>query len=133
MPALLNDSRMRSRLPTFWATACVFISCEWPDVMANSPSRATILGESPAPMKSQKAALPAAVAMPMPDGPPFTSLMRSVVSACPASERMPRSLACANSGSSARPLSSSSVASAPAPRRKPRQSIGSMAISGSTW
>jgi hypothetical protein len=34
-------------------------------------------------MTSQKAALPAAVAMPIPDGPPFTSLVRSVVSAWP--------------------------------------------------
>ena len=41
---------------------------------------------------SQNAALPAAVAIPMPEGPPFTSLVRSVLSACPASARIPRLL-----------------------------------------
>ena len=39
--------------------------------MANSPSIAMILRLSGAPTMSQKAALPAEVAMPMPDGPPF--------------------------------------------------------------
>ena len=123
---------MRSRLPTRCATAWVLNSWEWPEVMANSPSSATIFGASPAPMKSQNAALPAAVAMPMPDGPPFTSLMRSVVSECPARERMPRTLAWAKSGSSARPASSSSVFNACAPRRKPSASMASMATCGST-
>ena len=132
MPALLYESRMRSRLPTCWATAWVFSSCECPEVIANSPSRATTFGDGPAPMKSQKAALPAAVAMPMPDGPPLTSLVRSVVSECPASERMPRSPAWAKSGSPSTPASASSVASAPAPRRKPRQSMDSIATAGST-
>ena len=37
-------------------------------------------------MKSQNAALPAAVAMPMPDGPPLTSLVTSVDSMCPDSD-----------------------------------------------
>ena len=46
---------------------------------------------------SQNAALPAAVAMPTPDGPPLTSLVTSVDSMWPESARMPRPLACANS------------------------------------
>ena len=99
---------------------------------ANSPSMAITLGFAiGAPMKSQKAALPAALAMPTPEGPPLTSLVRSQVSEWPDSERMPRSLACAKSGSSARPRSARSVFSAPAPRRKPRASIDSMEVFGS--
>ena len=52
----------------------------------------------PAPTMSQNAALPAAVAMPIPEGPPFTSLVTSVLSACPDKARMPRSLAWAKRG-----------------------------------
>ena len=59
--------------------------------------------ESTAPTMSQNAALPAAVATPTPDGPPFTSLVTSMLSAWPDSALMPRSLAWANSGSSLRP------------------------------
>ena len=44
-----------------------------------------------APTISQNAALPAEVAMPTPDGPPFTSLVTSMLSAWPASALMPRS------------------------------------------
>ena len=132
MPALFIDSSTRSRLPTCMATACVFSSWAWPSVMANSPSMLSTFRLSGAPMKFQNAALPAAVAMPMPDGPPFTSLVTSVVSECPARARMPRSPACANSGWSSSPLSFRSVARAPAPRRKPRASIGRMASPGST-
>ena len=58
---------------------------------------------------SQNAALPAAVAMPTPEGPPLTSLVTSVDSMWPDSARMPRPFACANSGWSASPLSWSSV------------------------
>ena len=70
--------------------------------MANSPSIAIIFRLSGAPTISQNAALPAAVAMPMPEGPPFTSFVRSVVSEWPASERIPRIFACAIAGWSAR-------------------------------
>ena len=99
MPALLSEKKMRSRLPACTAIACVFSSCACPAHIANSPSKATIFGESmSAPRKSQKAALPAAVARPTPDGPPLTSLVTSVDSMWPDSARMPRPLACANSG-----------------------------------
>ena len=82
MPALLSEIITRSRLPTFIASACVFSSCAWPSVIANSPSKAMIFGPPmPAPTTSQKAALPAAVATPTPDGPPFTSLVTSMLSA----------------------------------------------------
>ena len=74
--------------------AWVFSSCAWPAHMANSPSKAMIFGEPiGAPTMSQKAALPAAVAMPTPDGPPLTSLVTSVDSMCPDSARMPRPFA----------------------------------------
>ena len=44
MPALLSEIITRSRLPTFIASACVFSSCAWPSVIANSPSNAMIFG-----------------------------------------------------------------------------------------
>src|SRR5579884_2288617 len=68
------------------------------DALPISPSSAITFGDSGAPATSQKAAFPAAVAMPMPEGPPFTSLVQSVLSACPERARMPRPLACANRG-----------------------------------
>ena len=84
--------------------AWVFSSWAWPAHIANSPSKATTLGTpAGAPMTSQNAALPAAVAIPIPDGPPLTSFVTSVDSMCPDSARMPRPLACANSGWSASP------------------------------
>lgn len=46
-----------------------------------------------APMTSQNAAFPAAVAIPTPDGPPLTSLVTSMDSMCPDSARMPRPFA----------------------------------------
>ena len=79
MPALLSENITRRRLPTFSASACVLSSCAWPSDIANSPSNAMTFGDSiGAPTMSQNAALPAAVAMPMPDGPPLTSLVTSM-------------------------------------------------------
>ena len=122
---------MRSRLPTCWATAAVFISCEWPEVIANSPSMAIIFRLSGAPTMSQKAALPAEVAMPIPDGPPLTSLVRSVVSECPARDLMPLMAACDMSGWSTRSLSWRIVSRAPLPRLNPSASMDSIEVSGS--
>ena len=48
MPALLSEIITRSRLPTFSASACVFSSCAWPSVIANSPSKAMIFGAADA-------------------------------------------------------------------------------------
>ncbi len=99
MPALLSEKKTRRRLPVWSAMACVFSSCAWPAHMANSPSKATIFGRPiGAPTMSQNAALPAAVAMPTPEGPPLTSLVTSVDSMCPDSARMPRPFACAKRG-----------------------------------
>ena len=124
---------MRRRFPTWSAMAWVFSSWAWPAHIANSPSKAMTLGDpGGAPMKSQNAALPAAVAMPMPEGPPLTSFVTSVDSMCPDSERMPRPFAWANSAWSASPWSASRVLSAPAPRRKPSASTDSIASSGAT-
>ena len=100
--------------------------------MANSPSMARILRLSGAPIMSQKAALPAAVAIPMPEGPPLTSLVTSVVSAWPARYLMPRILAWAIKGWSSRLFCSNRFFNAPDPRRNPKASMDSMAISGST-
>ena len=91
MPALLSENITRSRLPTLSARACVFSSCACPEQRANSPSKAMTFGAfTDAPMTSQNAALPAASAMPTPEGPPFTSFVRSVDSMWPDSARMPR-------------------------------------------
>ena len=104
MPALLSDRKIRSRLPTCSAMAWVLISCAWPSVIANSPSKAMIFGVPiGAPMMSQKAAFPAAVAIPTPEGPPLTSLVTSMDSMCPDRARIPRPLAWANSGWSVSP------------------------------
>ena len=79
MPALLSDRKIRSRLPTCIAMAWVLSSWACPSVIANSPSNAMIFGvPMGAPMTFQNAALPAAVAIPTPEGPPLTSLVRSV-------------------------------------------------------
>ena len=134
MPALLSESMTRRRLPTFMARAWVLSSWAWPSVMANSPSKAMILGRhAGAPTISQNAALPAAQAMPTPDGPPFTSLVTSMLSACPARALMPRAFGLREQrddppGRSPAGWSSS----APAPRRNPSASMGSMATLGST-
>ena len=94
MPALLSDRKIRSRLPTWSAIAWVLSSWACPSVMANSPSKAMIFGvPMGAPTMSQNAALPAADAIPTPDGPPLTSFVTSVDSMCPESARMPRPLA----------------------------------------
>ena len=131
IPALLYERKIRSLFPTCCARACVFISCEWPDVIANSPSTARILRVSGAPIISQKAAFPAAVAMPMPDGPPLTSLVRSVVSECPDRGRMPRFLACCIKGWLSRSLSLRRFANASFPLLNPSASIESIDCSGS--
>ena len=44
MPAVLSEKKIRRRLPTWSAMAWVFSSWAWPAHIANSPSKATILG-----------------------------------------------------------------------------------------
>ena len=61
--------------------------------------------------------------MPMPEGPPFTSLVTSVLSECPDNALIPRILAWANIGWSANPFSSRIVSNPSFPLLNPSASI----------
>ena len=71
MPALLSEKKMRRRFPTWSAMAWVFSSWARAGAHRELALEGDDLGDpGGAPMTSQNAALPAAVAMPMPEGPP---------------------------------------------------------------